>query len=180
MKKSIFIFLLPALLLTEAKAQRFVYVDTDYILDNIPDFHAAQKKIDDIAEEWRQEINQKYEEIEKLYKAYQAEQILMPEEVKIRKQQEIEEKEKAVRELQKQRFGFEGDLFKKKQELIKPIQDRVYNEIQKMATEKAYDFVFDKAGGPYMLFSSPKYDKSDEIIRSLGYTPSSGKSLQKE
>ncbi len=165
---------------SSAHAQRFVYVDTDYILENIPDYQTAQKRIDQITEDWRAEIDQKYQEIEKLYKAYQAEQILMPEDMKVKKQQEIEDKEKAVRDLQKQRFGYEGDLFKKKQELIKPIQDKIYNEIQKMATEKTYDFVFDKSSGVNMLFASPKYDKSDEIIRALGFTPSSAKTPAKE
>ena len=155
-------------------AQRFVYVDSEYILKNIPEYQQAQKKIDEIAEGWRAEIDKRYSEIEKLYKAYQAEQVLMPEDMKIKKQKEIEEKENAVKEYQKQKFGFEGELFKKKQELIKPIQDKIYNEIQKMATEKSYDFVFDKSGGLVMLFASTRYDKSDDIIKALGYTPSAG------
>lgn len=160
------------LLLTSATlAQRFVYVDTEYILNNIPEYKQAQKKLDDIAEGWRGEIDRKYKEIDDLYKAFQAEQILMPEDVRLRKQQEIEQKEKEVKDYQKQKFGYEGELFQKKQELIKPIQDKIYNEIQKMATEKTYDFVFDKANGPSMLYASTKYDKSDDILRAMGYTP---------
>ncbi len=156
-------------------AQRFVYVDTDYILNNIPEYKQAQKKLDEIAEDWRAEIDLRYKEIDNLYKAFQAEQILMPEDVRIRKQQEIENKEKEVKEYQKQKFGYEGELFQKKQELIKPIQDKIYNEIQKMATEKTYDFVFDKSSGVNMLFASPKFDKSDDILRAMGYVPTTGK-----
>ncbi len=152
-------------------AQRFVYVDSEYILNSIPDYKQAQKSLDDIAENWRAEIDRKYKDIDDLYKAFQAEQILMPEDVKIRKQQEIEQKEKDVKEFQKQKFGYEGELFQKKQELIKPIQDKIYNEIQKMAAEKAYDFIFDKANGASMLYASTKYDKSDDILRAMGYAP---------
>jgi outer membrane protein len=156
-------------------AQKFVYVDTEYILDNIPEYKAAQKKLDDVSEGWRAEIDKKYSEIDNLYRAYQAEQILMPEDMKIKKQAEITDKEKAVKDYQKQKFGYEGELFQKKQELVKPIQDKIYNEIQKMASEKAYDFVFDKSSGVSMLFASPKYNKSDDVLRAMGYTPSSVK-----
>jgi len=156
-------------------AQRFVYVDTEYILDNIPEYKQAQKKLDEIAEGWRAEIDRKYKDIDDMYKAFQAEQILMPEDLRIQKQQEIEQKEKEVKEYQKKKFGYEGELFQKKQELIKPIQDKIYNEIQKMATEKAYDFIFDKSAGLSMLYASSKYDKSDDILRALGYVPAGNK-----
>ncbi len=152
-------------------AQRFVFVDTEYILDNIPEYKQAQKKIDEITDGWRTEIDRRYKEIDELYRAYQAEQVLMPEDMKIKKQKEIENKENAVKEFQKQKFGFEGELFTKKQELVKPIQDKIYNEIQKMATEKAYDFIFDKSSGVSMLFASAKFDKSDDILRALGINP---------
>src|SRR5688572_68366 len=160
---------------TDAQTLKNVYVDTEYILDNIPEYKQAQKKIDEISEGWRAEIDKKYAEIDELYRAYQAEQILMPEDVKIKKQAEIEEKEKAVKEYQKQKFGYEGELFQKKQELIKPIQDKIYNEIQKMATEKAWDFVFDKSSGISILFANPKLDKSQDILRAMGYAPSTVK-----
>ena len=151
--------------------QKFVYVDTDYILENIPEYKQAQKKLDEIADQWRAEIDRMSKEIDELYRAYQAEQVLMPEDVKVQKQQEIEAKEKAMKDYQKQKFGYEGELFQKKQELIKPIQDKVYNEIQKMASEKLYDFVFDKSSGVAMLFANPKYDKSDDILKAMGYAP---------
>jgi outer membrane protein len=167
--KKIFSTLLIALLFSGTSfAQRFVYVDTEYILDRMPEYKKAQDQLDQITEAWRKEIDEKYKEIDKLYKAYQAEQILLTEDMKVQKQKEIEEKEKAARELQKQRFGYEGDLFKKKQELIKPVQDKVYKEIQKMAEEKAYDFVFDKSSSIAMLYATPKYDRSEEILKAMG------------
>lgn len=153
-----------------ASAQRFVYVDSEYILDRMPDYKKAQEQIDLVAEEWRKEIDLKYKEIEKMRKAYQAEEVLLTEDMKVQKQKEIEEKEKAARDLQKQRFGYQGDLFTKKQELIKPIQDKVYKEIQTMAETKAYDFVFDKSNGPAMMYATPKYDRSDDILKALGIT----------
>ncbi len=151
-------------------AQRFVYVDTEFILQRIPEHQKAQEELNAISEKWRAEIEEKYKEIERLYKQYQAEQVLLTDDMKIQKQKEIEEKEKAAREFQKQKFGFEGDLFKKKQELIKPIQDKIYKEIQKLAEEKSYDFIFDRANGPSMLFATPKYDRSEDILKALGIT----------
>jgi len=172
------VVLLSAFLISHA--QKFVYVDTDYILENIPEYKQAQKKLDEIADGWRAEIDKQYKEIDELYRAYQAEQILMPEDMKVKKQAEIENKEKSVKDYQKQKFGYEGELFQKKQELVKPVQDKIYNEIQKMASEKAYDFVFDKSSGVSMLFASPKYNKSDDILRAMGYNPSSVKQTPKE
>src|SRR5436190_3241546 len=123
---------------TNAIAQKYAYVNTEYILENIPDYKAAQQQLDNQAITWQKEIEDKYAIIDKLYKAYQAEQVLLTEEMKKRRQDEIAAKEKDVKALQKQRFGVEGDLFKKKQELIKPIQDKIYNAIKKMATDGSY------------------------------------------
>lgn len=171
MKKITFTFLAIVFFSTYTFSQRFVYVDTEYILENIPEYQQAQREIDRIADEWKNEVDKRYKEIDDMYRAYQAEQVLLPEEMKIQKQKEIENKEKSVKDYQKRKFGYEGELFQKKQELIKPVQDRVYNEIQKMATEKTYDFIFDKSSGVSMLFASPKYDKSDDILKGLGYNP---------
>ncbi len=170
MKKIFITVIIATIFGSAAMAQRFVYVDTEYILDRMPDYKKAQDQIDAIADEWRKEVDVKYKEIERLYKAYQAEQVLLTEEMKIQKQQEIENKEKAARELQKKYFGFEGELFIKKQELVKPIQDKVYKAIQDMAESKVYDFVFDKSNGVAMLFATPKYDRSDDILKALGIT----------
>lgn len=151
-------------------AQRFVYVDTEYILERLPDYQKAQDQLNNIINDWRNEIEEKNAEIDKLRKAFQAEQVLLTEEMKQEKLAEIDEKEKSVLELNKQRFGYQGELFQKKQELIKPVQDKVYKEIQAMAEAKVYDFVFDKSSGVSMLFATPKYDRSDEILKALGVT----------
>ena len=157
--------------ITSVSAQKFAYVNTQYILENIPDYKTAQQSLDNLSITWQKEIEDKYSIIDKLYKAYQAEQVLLTEEMKRRRQDEIAQKEKDVKDLQKQRFGYEGDLFKKKQELVKPIQDKIYNAVKKLATEQSYAVVFDKSSELIMLFTNPKYDKSDEILLALGYKP---------
>jgi outer membrane protein len=154
-----------------AFAQKYAYVNTQYILDNIPEYKAAQQQLDNASLAWQKEIEDRYAIIDKLYKTYQAEQVLLTEEMKKRRQDEINTKEKDVKELQKQRFGFEGDLFKKKQELVKPIQDKIYNAVKKLATDGSYGVIFDKSSDLVMLYTNPKYDKSDDILLALGYKP---------
>jgi|688.fasta_scaffold00329_61 outer membrane protein len=152
-----------------AKAQKYAYVDTEYILQNIPDYKSAQGQIDNLSTQWQKEIEAKYAEIDKLYKAFQAEQILLTEEMKRKRENEIIAKEKEVKELQKARFGVDGELFKKRQELIKPIQDKVYNAIKALAEKGSYAVIFDKSSGASLLYTNPKFDKSDEVLLAMGY-----------
>jgi len=157
-----------------AYSQKYAYVDTQYILDNIPEYKSAQSQLDNISIQWQKEIEAKYSEIDKLYKAFQAEQILLTEDMKKKREDEIIAKEKEAKELQKQRFGVDGDLFKKRQELVKPIQDKVYNAVKAVAEQGTYAVIFDKSSDLSMLYTNPKYDKSDEVLESMGYKASSG------
>ncbi len=151
-------------------AQKFGFVNTDYILDNIPEYKEAQHQLDQISVQWQKEIEAKYAEIDKLYKSYQAEQILLTEDMKRKREQQIVDKEKEAKDLQKQRFGQGGDLFKKRQELIKPMQEKVYNAVKKIAEDGSYAFIFDKASDSLvMLYANAKYDKSEDVLRLLGY-----------
>ncbi len=159
------------LLASSSFAQKYAYVNSQYILDNIPEYKAAQQQLDNVSLQWQKEIEDRYAIIDKLYKTYQAEQVLLTEEMKKRRQDEINTKEKDVKELQKQRFGFEGDLFKKKQELVKPIQDKIYNAVKKLAQDGSFATIFDKSSDLVMLYTNPKYDKSDDILLALGYKP---------
>jgi outer membrane protein len=159
------------LLASSAFSQKYAFVNTQYILDNIPEYKAAMQQLDNVSLQWQKEIEDRYAIIDKLYKTYQAEQVLLTEEMKKRRQDEINTKEKDVKELQKQRFGFEGDLFKKKQELVKPIQDKIYNAVKKLAQDGSYAVIFDKSSDLVMLYTNPKYDKSDDILLALGYKP---------
>ncbi len=171
LKGFIAIIALSFLMLGSAQAQKYAYVNSQYILDNIPDYKTAMQTLDNVSLTWQKDIEDKYAIIDKLYKAYQSEQVLLTEEMKKRRQDEINQKEKDVKDLQKQRFGYEGDLFKKKQELIKPIQDKIYNAIKKLATDQSYAVIFDKSSDLTMLYTNAKYDKSDEILLAMGYKP---------
>lgn len=162
--------------------QKFAYVDTEYILENISEYRNAQEQLDEMSIKWQKEIEAKFADIDKLYKAFQAEAVLLPEDIKKQKENEIIQKEKLAKDLQKQRFGKDGDLFKKRQELVRPIQDRIYNAIEEMATTGNYAVIFDKSGSLTMLYSNPKFDKSDEVLEKLGYKPGAqktGKSTEK-
>ncbi len=152
-------------------AQKYAYVNSEYILENIPEYKTAQQTLDNLSLTWQKEIEDKYAIIDKLYKAYQAEQVLLTEEMKKRRQDEITSKEKDVKDLQKQRFGYDGDLFKKKQEVVKPIQDKIFNAVKKLATDQSYAVIFDKSSDLIMLYTNPKYDKSNEILLAMGYKP---------
>lgn len=150
--------------------QRFAYVDSQYILNKIPEYKTAQDALNQQSVQWQKEIEGKYSEIDQLYKAYKADEVLLTQDMKQKRQQEIEQKEQAVKELQKQRFGVNGDLFKKRQELVKPIQDKVYDAIQTLAEKENLAVVFDKSSDLTMLYSNAKYDKSDEILKQMGYS----------
>lgn len=166
-KRIVLALLLITAVTVNLNAQRFVYVDMEYILENLPEYTSAQAQLDQIAENWRAEIATKMEDVENSYKRFQSEQVLMNEKMKADKIAEIEAKEKGVKDFQRDKFGPSGELFKKRQELIKPIQDKIYKQIQIMAQEKSYDFIFDKSSGLQMLFASDKYDKSAVILAAV-------------
>lgn len=150
------------------QAQKYAYVDSDYILENIPEYQDALDILDEFSIQWQKEIEQKFAEVDELYKQYQAEAVLLPEDMKRQRENEIIKKEKDAKELQKQRFGREGDLFKKRQELVQPIQEKVYNAIEEIAISNNYAFVFDKAGSLTILFAQPKFDLSDDVLDEVG------------
>lgn len=149
-------------------AQRYAIIDTKYILDKMPEYGTAQKQLDDVAATWQKEIDGMQTELDRMYKDFDAEQVMLSDELKQKRQDQLFTKEKALRDLQRKRFGFEGDLFKKRQELIKPVQDRVYNAVQKLAVQRGYDFILDKSEGITVIFADPKLEKSDDVLRELG------------
>jgi outer membrane protein len=168
--KRVLIFLVGLLLpFGLAVAQKYAFVDTDYILNNIPNYKAAQEKLDKTSEEWQKEVEAKYAEIEKMYKDYQAERVLLAEDMRHQREESIIGKEKEVKELQNTYFGQEGALFKKRQELIQPIQDDIYKAIKDLATENGYAVIFDTSSGASMIYTNPRYDISDEVLQKLGY-----------
>lgn len=173
--KSIRNFLLAAFFtsgMLAATAQKFAYVDSQYILSKMPEYKSAEDQINQISIQWQKEIEAKYSEVDQLYKAYKADEVLLTDEMKQKRQAEIETKEQAVKDMQKQRFGVNGDLFKKRQELVKPLQDKVYNAVQDLAEKSNLAVIFDKSSDFTMLYANPKYDKSDEILKNMGYNVS--------
>lgn len=171
MKKLIVTFVLAAVVAFAGHAQKFAFVDSQYILENISEYRNAQEMLDKISVDWQKEIEAKFAEIDKLYKEFQAEAPLLPEEMKKKKEDEITKKEREAKELQKKRFGKDGDLFKKRQELIKPIQDKVYDAIEDVANAQGLAVIFDKAGSVTLIYANSKYDRSDEVLEKLGYKP---------
>jgi outer membrane protein len=168
MKKIIIALLLTAGFATAANAQRYCIIDSKYILDKIVEYKDAQTKLDKMAQQWQGDIDNQMADVDRMYKAYQAERAMLSDDMRKKREEEIVQKEKTVKELQKQRFGYEGDLFKERQKLVKPIQDKVYNAVQKMAAQKNFDLVLDKAGGITMFYADPKLDHSDDVLKLLG------------
>ena len=152
-----------------ANAQtKYAVINTKYILEKIPEYKEADKKLKELGDQWQLEIDGKQMALDKMYKNYDAEQSMLSDELKKKREEELFLKEKELRDLQKKRFGYEGDLFKERQKLVKPIQDKVYNAVQNMAVARSYDFILDKSEGITIIFADPKLDKSDEILRQLG------------
>ncbi|MDB5197222.1 MAG: rane protein [Flaviaesturariibacter sp.] len=168
MKKIVFLLACSFLIASFANAQRYAIIDTKYILDRIPDYKSAQKTLDDIAAGWQKEIDKQQTELDKMYKDFEAEQVMLSDELRKKREDQLFVKEKALRDLQRQRFGFEGDLFKKRQELIKPVQDKVYNAVQKLAVARGYDFILDKSEGITVIFADPKLEKSEDVLKEMG------------
>lgn len=167
MKKLLFLILLLAVGVF-GFSQKFAVIDTRYILDKLPEYKSAQQQLDEIAVGWQKEIDAQQSELDNMYKSYEAEQVMLSDDLKKKREDQLFNKEKNVRDLQRKRFGFEGDLFKKRQELIKPIQDKVYNAVQRMAQNRGYEIVLDKSEGITIIFADPKLDKSEDVLKDLG------------
>ena len=167
--KKLLLLIAISFLTLNIQAQKFAYVDTDYILNKIPDFKQAQDKLDALSTDWQKEIENKYADVEKMYRAYQQEQVLLTTDMKEKREEAIINKETDAKNLQKKYFGPEGSLYIKRQELIKPIQDKIYDAIQQLSAENKYAIIFDSSSDLIMLYKNDNYDKSDKILDLLGY-----------
>jgi len=152
-----------------AVAQKYAFVDSEYIRKNIPAFTTAQEQLDKLSEQWEKEVADGYAVVEQMYKAYQNEAVLLSQDMKTKREEAIIAKEQEMKELQNKYFGMEGDLFKKREELVKPIQDEILKAIKDIAVEGSYAVIFDTAAGGNILFANPKYDISDQVLEKLGY-----------
>ena len=168
MKKLLFLACSFALFGFAASAQKYAIIDTKYILSKMPDYSAAEKKLEQLSVQWQAELDTMQSALDRMYKNYDAEQYMLSDELKKKREDELFNKEKDLRDMQKKRFGYEGDLFKERQRLVKPIQDKVYNAVQKLAVARGYDFILDKSEGITVIFADSKLDKSEDILRELG------------
>jgi len=169
MRKISFIIGLLVLSSAMAVAQKYAFVDTEYIRKNIPAFTTAQEQLDNLSKQWEKEVADGYAIVEQMYKSYQNEAPLLSQDMKVKREEAIVNKEKEMKELQNKYFGMEGDLFKKREELVKPIQDEILKAIKDIAVEGSYAVIFDSAAGGNILFANPKFDISDQVLEKLGF-----------
>jgi len=170
MRKNILILSLFVGILGSLSAQKFAIVDMEYILKNIPSYETANEQLNIISKKWQSEVEAKMQEVQNMYKNYQTELVFLSDEMKVEREEAIIAKEKEAQELKREYFGPEDELFKKRQSLMKPIQDEIYNVIQELSREKDYSLIVDKSSAMNIIFSSPKIDISDEILIKLGYS----------
>tara|TARA_B100001057_G_scaffold152582_1_gene152643 strand:- start:436 stop:945 length:510 start_codon:yes stop_codon:yes gene_type:complete len=169
MKKIFYITLISLFFVNNTFSQKFAYIDSDYILNKIPEFKQAQDKLDALSAEWQKEIEKKFTDVENMYKSYQQEQILLTKPMKNKREEAIMRAEKEAKDLQRKYFAPQGELNLKRQELVKPIQDKIYDAVQQLASNNKYAVIFDSSSDLIMLYSNPNLDKSDKILEILGY-----------
>ena len=169
MKKISFLIGIFVLSTAMAVAQKYAFVDSEYIRKNIPAFTTAQEQLDKLSQQWEKEVADGYAVVEQMYKSYQNESVLLSQDMKTKREEAIIAKEKEMKELQNKYFGMEGELFKKREELVKPIQDEILKAIKDIAVEGSYAVIFDTASGGNILFANPKFDISDQVLEKLGY-----------
>lgn len=153
-----------------ATAQKVAVIDMEYILKAVPAYETANEQLSQLSKKWQKEVEAKLTEVQNMYKAYQTEQVFLSAEMKTQREETILAKEREANELKRKYFGADGDLFKKRESLMKPIQDEIYNALQEYSNEKGYQIILDKTSTVGMVFVAPKIDVSDDILAKLGYS----------
>ena len=171
MKRLLFLLVIALSTAFEAGAQKFALVDMEYILSNIPAYERANEQLNQATKKWQAEVEALNTEASTMYKNYQNELVFLSKEQKKAKQEEIMNKEKAAAELKQKYFSPEGELYKKRESLMQPIQEEIYNAVKEIADLRGYSLVLDRASDTAIIFGSPKIDISDEVLRKLGYSP---------
>ncbi len=168
MKRIFGIFILVATLFGTAQAQKFGYVDTQYILSKMEEYNAAKQEVDGLSAKWQRELEEMYAGIEKMYKDYQAEEVLLPDDIKKQRQEDIMAAERKAKEYKQKKFGYDGELFKVQDDKIKPIQDKVYDAVEQVAKDRKLDIILDKAANSGILYSNAAFDRTDDVFVKLG------------
>ena len=169
MKKIVLTLALALIAATAVDAQKFALVDMDYILKAIPAYETANEQLDQLSKKWQKEVENMLAEVQTMYKNYQTELVFLTDDMKVKREEEIVAKEKEANELKRKYFGVEGELYKKRQSLIKPIQDEVYNAVKKVSEERGYSVIFDRASSSNIIFASPRIDVSNDVLTKMGY-----------
>lgn len=170
MKKLFTLLCLLMIMGAQSMAQKFALVDMEYILKNIPAYERASEQLNQVSKKWQAEVDALTEEAQTLYKNYQSEAVFLSTEQNTKKEEEIVAKEKEAAELKKKYFGPEGELFKKRESLMAPIQDEIYNAVKDISDSKGYSLILDRASDTGIIFASPKIDISNEVLTKLGYS----------
>lgn len=170
MKKLFLLFALLVGMTASGYAQKFALIDMEYILSNISSYETAQEQLEVMSKKWQGEVEKQQEEVKNMYKSYQADLVFLSAEQKTKRENEIVEKEKTLQELNRKYFGPEGELFKKREALIQPIQDDIYNAVKEISESKGYQLILDRASAESVIFASPKIDISNEVLAKLGYS----------
>jgi outer membrane protein len=168
MKRFIGIFILTVALAATTQAQKLGFVDTQYILSKMDEYAAAKQEVDQLSQRWQKDLEAMHADIEKMYKDYQAEEVLLPDDIKKQRQEDIMVAERKAKEYKEKKFGYDGELYKVQDDKIKPIQDKVYDAVEKVALERRLDIIFDKAANAGILFSSAAFDRTDDVLLKLG------------
>ncbi len=170
MKRTLFTIALALVGLLSVHAQKFALVDMEYILKNVPAYERANEQLNQVSKKWEGEVQALLNEVETLYRKYQSESVFLSDTQKTKAEEAIVAKEKEASELKKKYFGAEGELFKKRQSLMSPIQDEIYSAVKTICEKRGYQLILDRASGGSIIYASPKIDISDEILQSLGYS----------
>lgn len=170
MRKSVISMLLILLVSTAASAQKYALIDMEYILQHIPAYERVNEELNELSQKWQSEVETVTQETERLYKEYQVQFAKLTDEQKTKKEEEIIAKEKGISELRRRYFGPEGELMKKREALVKPIQDKIYDAVKEIAELNAYSVVIDRATATSIIFASPRIDISNEVLSKLGYS----------
>lgn len=166
--KKLGIILVAFFLMPEIQAQKWGYIDAAYILEKMPEYDEVQQELDKVSQQWQEEIAAMRQEIQSLYDVYQAEEVLLTEEMKTERLTAIKEKEEASKTYHRKVFGYEGLYFLKKKELLKPVQDKLFDAVEKIAKAKRLELVFDKSGDYAIIYSNPVHDYTDFVLEELG------------
>ena len=150
------------------QAQKLGYVDTKFILAQMEDYQSVQAEIDGLSQKWQKELEEMYAVIEKMYDDYRAEEVLLTDDIKKQRQEDIFEQERKAKEYKKQKFGYDGELYKVQDEKVKPIQDRVFEAVENVAKERKLDLIFDKSANAGLLFTNAAFDRTDDVMVKLG------------